>query len=160
MAFDQSFFSPVGSVSSAAPTIYSYETTDTISQVSAADYFDDKKFQLNVNDLIYVSASDADRYIVYKGEGNPSGGLPLSLSLVKISDDYQVLTSDQYIVSSGGNTITFPLFTNATQPFFIVNEGVSTDTLNGNGSTVPNSTSLTSGQSRGFIPGASDWAEL
>ena len=74
--------------------------------------------------------------------------------------DYQILTTDDYIITDGSNTITFPLFANATKPFFVVNEGITNDTLDGNGKTIPNSTLLTPTEVRGFIPGTSEWLEI
>jgi len=82
------------------------------------------------------------------------------LSSKKITGDYLISISDQYLISDGGNTLTLPLFAAAVQPVFIVNEGVSNDTINGNGKTVPNGATLSPGVARGFMPGTSEWSEL
>lgn len=77
-----------------------------------------------------------------------------------IDGDYDILESDDYIISDGGNTITLPLFASAYKSIEIKNEGTADDIIDGNGSTVPNSTALTPTESRIFIPGASGWVEL
>jgi hypothetical protein len=59
MAFTQSTFSIVGAESSNSPTIYSYSTSDTVSQVTATGYFSDKQFQLTQGDIIHTAASDS-----------------------------------------------------------------------------------------------------
>ena len=79
---------------------------------------------------------------------------------VRIGGDYQVLASDDLIISNGGNTITLPLFVNARKPIEIKSEGVEDDLIDGNGSTVPNTTSLTPTQSRIFAPDETEWVEL
>ena len=163
MPFTQTTFAPVGGITSNTPAIYSYSTDDTLATVSAADYFDDKRFQLEPGDIIYIDATDQANFIIYEGVGIPSTPLPggsSTTSIVRVSTDYQVLITDEYVITDGGNTITLPLFANAERPVFIINEGVTNDTIDGNGETVPNGTTLTPSQVRGFIPGTSDWREL
>ena len=164
MAFTQTTFAPVGGISSNTPAVYTYTTDDTLSTVIAADYFNDKRFQLEGGDLIYVDATDEANLIVYEGVGLPSspfsGGGASTPTIVRISGDYTILVGDDYVITDGGNTITLPLFANAERAVFIINEGATNDTIDGNGETVPNGTTLTPSQARGFIPGTSDWREI
>ena len=60
MAFNQDGFAPVGGQTTIASAVYSYTTTDAISQVSQSGYFDDKSYQLEVGDWIMASASDGE----------------------------------------------------------------------------------------------------
>jgi len=90
------------------------------------------------------------------GGGVPSEGA----NLVRVSGDYQILVTDQYVISDGGNTLTLPLLANATQPVYIINEGVTNDTVDGNGSTVPNSLTISPTEVRGFAPGTLAWVEV
>ena len=83
-----------------------------------------------------------------------------ALTITPVTGDYSIVPSDQYIVSNGGNTITFPLFASVYQTVIIVNDGTVNDTLDGNGKTLPNSNLLTPTESRGFTPGISEWAEV
>lgn len=58
MPFDQDNFAPVGAVTTAAPTVYSYITTDDLATVKANGYFAEKSNQLSEGDSIYLQASD------------------------------------------------------------------------------------------------------
>jgi len=160
MPFTQDTFAPIGGQAAASPSSFSYSSPDSLVTILAADYFNDKRFQLNAKDLIYTVASDGVLIIVYQGSSLPSTGLPSLPNKNNIFEDYQVLSIDQYIISDGGNTITLPLFSQAIQPVLIINSGLSNDTINGNGKTVPNSTTLSPSQARGFIPGISEWSEF
>lgn len=95
---------------------------------------------------------------IFPGGGGGGGG-DSTLSTINITADYQVLVTDQYITSDGGNTITLPLLANAVQPVFISNTGTSDDTVDGNGETVPGGTVISMGQVRGFIPTPTAWTE-
>jgi len=59
MSFTQSTFSPVGANSTNSPAIYSYLTLDSVMDVTTADYFSEKRFQLEEGDIILTVASDA-----------------------------------------------------------------------------------------------------
>lgn len=52
MSFDQSNFAPVGANSADSPHIFSYKTADKYSEVSADNYFFEKRYQLSAGDLI------------------------------------------------------------------------------------------------------------
>lgn len=59
MSFDQSNFGPIGGENMLAPAQWSYRSNvDTVSSISAAGYFDDKQYQLESGDMIYVQGSD------------------------------------------------------------------------------------------------------
>lgn len=60
MPFSQDTFAPVGGQTTIAAAMYSYTTTDTISQVSQSGYFAQKSNQLEAGDWILVSASDGE----------------------------------------------------------------------------------------------------
>ena len=57
--FDINAFGNISSGASEGPKLWSYgSSTDSLTTVSASGYFDDVKFRIGLNDLIYVSASD------------------------------------------------------------------------------------------------------
>jgi len=56
--FTQETFSPIGANSTKALAIFSYTTTDLISDVQVVGYFADKINQLNFGDLIHVNSSN------------------------------------------------------------------------------------------------------
>lgn len=72
MAFTQDTFNPVAPNSSNGPRFWSYETSDPIDDVLAIGYFNDKKFQLNRYDFIYVAAEDQQHIVCYLSETEPS----------------------------------------------------------------------------------------
>jgi hypothetical protein len=146
---------------------YVYETTDTALDILVSGYFDDSRFVIEGDwNGSVIECKCSNGYVI--GLINQGGQLtvlydstiPRPPSTTIISDDYQILLTDDYIITDGGNTITFPLFAQADRPFFVINEGVTNDTLDGNGETVPTSTLLTPTEVRGFIPGTSAWLEI
>jgi len=58
MAFNQDTFAPVGPQSTAAPSVFTYETPDTILQLTSAGYFIDKAGQLEEGDIINTVSGD------------------------------------------------------------------------------------------------------
>ena len=58
MSFTQDTFAPVGANSTESPSIYSYITPDSSSNVTVSGYFDDKRDELIQRDVILVQASD------------------------------------------------------------------------------------------------------
>jgi len=60
MSFNQKNFGPIGGENMVAPAQWSYRTgDDAIAEVSAAGYFNDKVYQLESGDNIYIAASDS-----------------------------------------------------------------------------------------------------
>jgi hypothetical protein len=58
MAFDKTGFATIGaSKKGSAPSIYSYQTADTIADVNTAGYFNDLSDTLAIGDLIYCVTS-------------------------------------------------------------------------------------------------------
>ena len=51
-------FKLIGQNFSGIPTLWSYTTDDTIAQVTAANYFDDPRLEVEAVDIIKVQASD------------------------------------------------------------------------------------------------------
>ena len=80
MAFTQETFAPIGGQSTAAPSIWSYSTQDTLAETIAASYFIAKQYQLNVGDEIFIVASDGGGNYAYARPTQPlvavSSGLP------------------------------------------------------------------------------------
>lgn len=58
MAFTQETFAPISASATTAPKLYAYSTSDAIATVQASGYFDDKKFQLEEGDVVYVVISN------------------------------------------------------------------------------------------------------
>ena len=64
MAFLNNNFGRVSSTAADVPVVYSYQTTvDTMAQVLASAYFNDKINQLKVSDIIYVKSSDDQQFL-------------------------------------------------------------------------------------------------
>jgi len=81
-------------------------------------------------------------------------------NIVETGLDYDVLVTDDYIIGSGTITVKFPLRANATKPFYVKNDGVGTITLDGNGSTVPGASTISTTVARLFVPKSGGWAEF
>lgn len=64
MAFTQQTFAPVGGVSTKALTVYSYRTDDANAEITSTGYFDEKKGELEENDLIFAFSSEG--YFLYQ----------------------------------------------------------------------------------------------
>lgn len=58
MSFTQETFAPVGSETTKAPTVYSYLTSDTRSDLAVAGYFESKQEQLEEDNTIIAITSD------------------------------------------------------------------------------------------------------
>lgn len=148
--------------------IYQPDNGDGIATIIAAGYFAESRFLSDpdwINSVIEIKADDG--YVI--GRINDAGDVEVYFNsitagggsnIVRVSTDYEIQVSDDYVISDGSNTLTLPLFAEAVKAVFLVNEGVTNDTVDGNGSTVPGGTSLTPTQSRGFIPGTSEWLEV
>ena len=85
MSFNINAFNNVSSGNSLGPKLYSYgSTTDTLATILTSGYFDEVKFRVNKNDLIYISASDG-------------------VEQVKVTSvNGQTATTVTYVPSSGG----------------------------------------------------------
>lgn len=123
MSFDQKFFAPVAPNSTQAPALFSYASaTDTLGDIIASDYFDDKKFQLRVGDWIYVDASDERNILIYRGEGTASQQLILTTGA-----GMPVAPTDQPYLAQGMNWLEFaPIFASNLPPV----EGLGTNETN------------------------------
>lgn len=102
-----------------------------------------------------MAGGNTARNVVRRGEDDGTGE-PV---IVEVSGNYQITVNDDYIASTGANTLTFPLLANAVRPFTAVSVS-GTGTLDGNGETVPNGTVLTAGISRTFLPVTGAWLEI
>lgn len=89
MAFEQENLSPIGAHASNSPNTYTYSTDDSVSEVTTAGYFTDKKFQFEVGDIIFSQISgtfeilevindDGDVSVVQTGGGGDVVGTPPS----------------------------------------------------------------------------------
>ncbi len=88
MAFDIDSFDNVSSGASKGPRLWSYGSdTDSLATISASGYFNDVKFRIDRNDLIYVSASDGVE------------------QLRVTSENGQTVTTSVYTSSSGGSGV-------------------------------------------------------
>ena len=92
MAFDREDLSIVGSPAGTAPTIMSYETDDTRSQVMTDDYFLPIKFQLKTGDIINLHSSDGSDILVMSVNGTVVStselSLPLSTKVINAESDF------------------------------------------------------------------------
>lgn len=157
MAFENKKLAPVGAVSPAVPTIWSYRTDDTLAEVLAANYFDDARNRLRPRDLIYVNASDGDSFINFIGFDVPAvfPVIPAANSFVVVEADsnYQALIGDDAINCDGTFTVTLPLIADAVKPIIISSTTgsitLASDATIQGGATVNNGTSVELYPSRG-----------
>lgn len=85
MSFTQSTFAPVGPQSAAAPSLYSYLTSDSSAVVAGTDYFIDKAGQLNAGDLIYVESSDSSGQYTVNSDLSTVTPLPAPATLTNVT---------------------------------------------------------------------------
>lgn len=89
MAFVRTDLHAIGGTTGEAPAMYSYTTTDAMSVVRAAGYFNNASSILNVNDLIYiVSASGGTPAPYFTFVNSNTGGV------VDIVDGLAIPTTD------------------------------------------------------------------
>lgn len=60
--FDQSNYGPVGGEQLIAPSIYSYRSEDSMAEIVSPFYFNEKQFQLEEGDLIYIVSRDSEAW--------------------------------------------------------------------------------------------------
>ena len=129
MSFTQNTFAPIGPQSTAAPSMFSYSTADTLAALTTSGYFVDKQFQLNAGDIIFTQhqngftilevgsstdtaeipslAGDIGYILVTEKDDfpEPSGGIiTLEVARYYIKGDID-LTGD-FISMTGGSSIT------------------------------------------------------
>ena len=119
MSFEQSTFAPVGAHSSDTPNLFSYKTTDLITQVLQANYFFEKRHQLEKGDFMLVQAFDGSIFaevnstrtgVEEVSKTNPTTAFnELSVAentpITQITAQYGIL-SDVLTINLGGTTTT------------------------------------------------------
>ena len=124
MAFDQSGFAPMGGENTNTPTLWGYTTTDSLATVSASGYFNNKVFQIEAGDFLFV-VSGNDRAIGYFGndgtnvttviiEGSEGIETPWP-AFTEVNTDTTITATVQCLAvdASGGDvTITLPALGN------------------------------------------------
>ena len=115
MAFDQQKFGPIGGENMIAPAQWSYRSSDdAIADVAASGYFNEKIYQLETGDNIYIAASDAAGLFEVTNDGsditltNITDGGGGSTSKKEVSTPYTVLASDEILFVSGTGVVTIP----------------------------------------------------
>jgi hypothetical protein len=79
MSFTQATFAPLSGQASDTVKIYAYKTSDPIATVTATNYFSDKIFQLDENDLIFAEVSEGTRALII-GADNSTATLATGLT--------------------------------------------------------------------------------
>jgi len=69
MSFNQATFAPVGANSTDTPKVFSYKTSDSLVDVLTIGYFDDKRFQLAIGDIIFSTISGSFRTLIVSSSG-------------------------------------------------------------------------------------------
>jgi len=85
-----------------------------------------------------------------------SSGIPV---IVEVSANFNITVDDNYVSSTGTNTLTLPLLANAVRPVTI-NSISGTITVDGNGSSITGSATITTGVARKYLPVAAGWVEI
>lgn len=111
MSFNQDNFAPVGANSTDTPQIFSYKTTDSIDDVAASGYFDKKRFQLTVGDIIFSDVSGTLVFVHVLSSGNT----------VETKVEPAASSSASLLAYHDG---TFTLSTNSAVPSFLTGDGV------------------------------------
>ncbi|PCH98501.1 MAG: hypothetical protein COB84_01940 [Rhodobacteraceae bacterium] len=101
MSFNQAAFASVGAHSSNTPKIYSYQSNDTLAQVTADNYFIDKRFQLSDGDWIFAVLSDDRVFLQVQADSstalNNVGGV--------FAETVKVINSKSQLPSPSGGVI-------------------------------------------------------
>jgi hypothetical protein len=98
MAFTQDTFAPVGPQSANSPSIYSYNTSDSVSDLTTTGYFSTKQHQLSQSDLIMASVSDANTFVILQVLADTS-------SVTNVSDEYVDNVTNTYIPIKAGDEL-------------------------------------------------------
>lgn len=120
MSFEQSQFGPIGGENLIAPSLWSYRTPDSINDVVSSGYFNDKYYQIEDGDYLFVTASDSQAFatltkdasnvIVTVIEG--TAGVELVWPPFNdITDDYEITKTVECLAvdcTDGDVTITLP----------------------------------------------------
>jgi len=161
MAFNQDNFAPVGAISTASPSVYSYITTDDTATVTASDYFEDKSFQLNANDIILSQTSDGFSILEVSSSGTVSSPVTQSrpaIEVVTATGSVSVVTDIE--IATGAITRTLPAITAAVKPVTIRNIGavaITIDTPDSAEIEENTDASLSAGESYTLAPDGTDW---
>lgn len=81
MAFTQDTFAPSGHVSGKSPTLYTYVSTDNLSDLLAPSYFTNKRFQLDENDVVFANLSGGNYVLQVSADTSTVKLYPVGLSL-------------------------------------------------------------------------------
>lgn len=111
MAFDLQTFLPLSAqANSSAPRVFTYETTDSFSDIVVTDYFIDKINEIDSGDLLYSVTSDGEFFNVFQVSGSSISlsAPPNGDNSKTVDDDYTILPTDKDIRVTGARTITVP----------------------------------------------------
>jgi len=70
MAFDQQGFGPIGGENMLAASVWSYRTSDSLADIQAASYFNDKVYQIEDGDFLFANTSDAVAFGFFNNDGS------------------------------------------------------------------------------------------
>lgn len=70
MAFNQGSFGPIGGENMLAAAVWSYRTGDSLADIQAAAYFNDKVFQIEDGDFLFANTSDAVAFGFFNNDGS------------------------------------------------------------------------------------------
>jgi len=147
--------------------LYSSDT-DTISEVTAAGYFDESRF---IKDDEWaggiIECLCLDGYFIGEisvdGDSvstliTSGGGVITSMNIIEVSTSYQALITDDIIVANGTLTVTLPLLASSTKQVS-TKQIVGVLTVDGGASTIEGvaTITLTSGQSTTIVPTSTGW---
>lgn len=105
MAFKQGNFAPVGANATNTPAVYSYNSTDTLSQVISQGYFTKKSDELNFGDWVLCVLSDTNALLQILQETSTAGLSTISTSAVGYAE-YQLDSPESVSINSDGVTFT------------------------------------------------------
>lgn len=108
MSFDQKSFATVGGQSSNTPKIYSYQSPDTLSQVTAAGYFNAKRDQLSVGDWLFSVLSDGNNLLQIQSDTSTASKSELTVA----ANRTKIINTKDDLPAPSGGIITLETDTN------------------------------------------------
>ncbi len=112
MSFNQQGFGPIGGENMLAPAIWAYRTDDALNDVIAAGYFDDKLYQIENGDYVFITAAGGNGIGVLSNNGSNvdvsliDGGGSGGISIKEVASPYTVLEADEILIITGTDTVT------------------------------------------------------
>lgn len=106
MAFDQSNFATIGAQSTDSPKMFSYQSSDSLSDLLVTGYFELKKLQLTEGDWIFTALSDANALLQITSDTSTAALSILSIASPAFAEYHLTTTPETIAINDDGITYT------------------------------------------------------